>query len=268
MKPDSHACGTKYSANQANQHDICGKQTVSGDNLPELVRRAARSLADAQSSAEVLDARDQSMATYDAAKMAARMARRQGAHDDLVARCHRAQADALIIRSQAEIRLADEYDAAQERGDAAGPSTGRPKSVADDNAYSAADLGLRRDEIHDARKLRDAERDNPGLAERALNEMVEARQEPTRAELRRSVLAAVDDAARPSRGPSRRNPEWEPNPESDAVLTFIDACETLSKADPDAMAAWDRREVTRQRMLANARTAHGVLSTFMEASEC
>ncbi|SMG36625.1 MULTISPECIES: hypothetical protein [unclassified Paracoccus (in: a-proteobacteria)] len=55
--------------------------------------------------------------------------------------------------ARAEMRLAEEYDAAQERGEVAGPETGRPKSVGGDNAYSAADLGLRRDEIHEACKL-------------------------------------------------------------------------------------------------------------------
>jgi len=59
----------------------------------------------------------------------------------------------------AEMRLAEEYDAAQERGEAAtrqnNPGSGH---VGDDNMplATAADLGLRRDEIHEARKLRRA----------------------------------------------------------------------------------------------------------------
>lgn len=58
------------------------------------------------------------------------------------------------------IRLADEYDAAQERGEV-GQSGTRTDLVAGSNEVrpaTAADLGLRRDEIHEARKLRDAER--------------------------------------------------------------------------------------------------------------
>jgi hypothetical protein len=46
---------------------------------------------------------------------------RQGeeGHDELIAAVFRAQADALTIEAQAKRRLADEYDAAQERGDVA-----------------------------------------------------------------------------------------------------------------------------------------------------
>lgn len=58
-------------------------------------------------------------------------------------------------------RLADEYDAAQDRGEVA---TGRPKSVGDGDTFQAttSDLGLTRQEIHDARTLRDAEAADPG----------------------------------------------------------------------------------------------------------
>jgi hypothetical protein len=40
-------------------------------------------------------------------------------HDTLIAATHRAQADALEIEAKAKRRLADEYDAAQERGEVA-----------------------------------------------------------------------------------------------------------------------------------------------------
>ncbi|MFG6589992.1 hypothetical protein [Sulfitobacter sp. 1A12157] len=63
--------------------------------------------------------------------------------------------------------MAEEYDAAQDRGEVA--KDGKPKTVGGDNGIkpaTAADIGLRRDEIHDARKLRDAERDEPGIIQR------------------------------------------------------------------------------------------------------
>lgn len=43
----------------------------------------------------------------------------------------------------------------------------RDFGVAGDNAKpaTAADLGIRRDEIHEARKLRDAERAEPGIVQ-------------------------------------------------------------------------------------------------------
>ena len=59
------------------------------------------------------------------------------------------------------MRLAEEYDAAQERGEVRRDGQ-RGKAVVDGNGFSgpatAADLGLRRDEIHEARRMRDAER--------------------------------------------------------------------------------------------------------------
>ena len=83
---------------------------------------------------------------------------------DAMTKCCRssfAQADALMIEARAKMRLADEYDAAQDRGEVA--TVGQRSNVVGDNVSTAADLGLRRDEIHEARKLRDAERQSPGL---------------------------------------------------------------------------------------------------------
>lgn len=51
------------------------------------------------------------------------------------------------------MRLAEEYDAAQDRGEV--KRNGGDRSTVDDrNTASAADLGIRRDEIHEARKSR------------------------------------------------------------------------------------------------------------------
>jgi hypothetical protein len=64
------------------------------------------------------------------------------------------------------MRLAEEYDAAQERGEVAGH--GRSKVEAD-NVTTTAELGLRRDEIHAARRLHDAEAADPGVIQRTFN---------------------------------------------------------------------------------------------------
>ncbi|MEB3045649.1 hypothetical protein VCM43_18995 [Rhizobium sp. MJ21] len=82
------------------------------------------------------------------------------AHDELIAAAHRAQADALEIEAAAKRRLADEYDAAQERGEI-GQRTGRPqKDVPQENDFhppTAAEVGLSRKDVHEARLIRDAE---------------------------------------------------------------------------------------------------------------
>ena len=157
-------------------------------NLPALIDRAARMLAGARTAAEVLEAREVASFAYDAAKRASRFQRAKAAHDELIAATHRAQADALEIEALAKRRLADEYDAAQERGEVIGAHDGARKRVGDDNAIAtASELGLRRDQIHDARLIRDAEAADPGLVRRTLDARLARGEEPTRAALRRAA---------------------------------------------------------------------------------
>lgn len=153
-------------------------------SLPGLIDRAATMLSNAKTSAEVLEAREAAGLAYDVAKRAARLSRAKSAHDDLIAAAHRAQADALEIEAAAKRRLADEYDAAQARGDVAGH--GRSK-VEPANVTTAADLGLRRDQIHDARLIRDAEEADPGIVRRTLEEKLQRGEEPTRSAVRRAA---------------------------------------------------------------------------------
>ncbi|PJN95119.1 hypothetical protein CNY89_10365 [Amaricoccus sp. HAR-UPW-R2A-40] len=56
------------------------------------------------------------------------------------------------------MRLAEEYDDAQEQGEVAKLGDNLPSvgAVNANKPATAADLGLRRDKIHEARKLRDA----------------------------------------------------------------------------------------------------------------
>ena len=123
-------------------------------SLPGLIDRAASMLSKAKTSAEVLEAREAAGLVYDTAKRAARLGRAKAAHDDLVAAAHRAQAHALEIEAAAKRRLADEYDAAQAWGEVA--KRGWDSGVDKRNTTTAADLGLRHDQIHDARLIRNA----------------------------------------------------------------------------------------------------------------
>lgn len=98
--------------------------------------------------------------------------------------------------ARAEMRLAEEYDEAQARGEVAGHGRSKVEPV---NVTTAADLGLRRDEIHEARKLRDAERADPGVIQRAIDRMVDRGEEPTRAKgcpVNRLAWAEVQQAER------------------------------------------------------------------------
>lgn len=176
--------------------------SVASTSLPGLIDRAASALVNARSSAEVLEARDMAGVAYDAAKKAARLSKAKGAHDALIAAAHRAQADALEIEAKAKRRLADEYDAAQPKNAAV---AGRPKSVPDENAFTAAAVGLTRKDIHEARTIRDAEKADPGIVRRTLDEAIESGEEPTRAKVKRAVKA---------KSKRKRGPRFEPPQES------------------------------------------------------
>jgi len=171
-----------------------------GDALPDLIDRATSALSSARDSAEVLEARDMARVAYDAAKSAGRMARAKKAHETVISAVYRAQADALLIEARAKMRLADEYDAAQERGEVAKLGDNLPSVDASNAKPTAADLGLRRDEIHEARKLRNAEAQEPGATQAALSAMVERGEEPTKAKLRQD-LKPVDEKAKDDAAP-------------------------------------------------------------------
>lgn len=158
---------------------------TAASDLPSLIDRAASMLAAAKTAAEVLEAREFAGLAYDAAKRASRLSRAKSAHDELIAAAHRAQADALEIEAAAKRRLADEYDAAQARGEVA--KRGWESGVEKHNITTSADLGLRRDQIHDARLIRDAEIADPGIVRRTLDERLERGEEPTRSAVRRAA---------------------------------------------------------------------------------
>lgn len=182
-------------------------QNNTGLALTALVDRASKALAGARTAAEVLDARDMASVAYDAAKKAARLGKAKQAHDELIAAAYRAQADALEIEAQAKRRLADEYDAAQERGEVRTDGE-RGKAVPDQNGFSkpsASDVGLSRKDIHEARIIRDAEKESPGIIRQALDKMLESGGEPTKAGVRRAVL----ERARPQ---SKTPPPSKPAP--------------------------------------------------------
>ena len=192
-------------------------------DLPGLIERAATMLSGAKTAAEVLEAREAAGLAYDIAKRAARLKSAKTAHDDLIAAAHRAQADALEIEAAAKRRLADEYDAAQARGEVAKGSVRTDiVDVSNDvRPATSADLGLRRDQIHEARQLRDAENAEPGIVRRTLDERLEHGEEPTRTALRKMVTDAAMRGLRPERKPSRRNPLYVPPTPAQAAWQHV-----------------------------------------------
>lgn len=238
-------------------------------SLLSLVRRAADQLALATSAAEVLDARDMASAAYDAAKSAARFVKAKGAHDELLSKVHRAQADALEIEAMAKRRLADEYDAAQERGEVA--SVGQPSIVPEgnDKPATAADLGLSRKDIHEARQIRDAEVAEPGIISRTIMERLHAGHEPTKAAVRQAVIEVVSRPTATAPRMSRANPIHQPNPAYDAANRVIGSCttitETLSGSGPAFVIQGFLDAAMRARSIAKFIAARDALNNLLEA---
>jgi hypothetical protein len=163
-------------------------------NLPSLVSRAADQLAEAKTSAEVLEAKTTAGVAYDAAKSAGRIARMKEAHDDLIQKIYRSQAQCVIIEGEAQARLADEYDLAQEKGEVA--TAGQPKKSIIrglDNTLSPVDLGISPQRMHEARKVRDVLRKDPTAIEDKVNALVEQGLEPTKAAIREQLLHALEN---------------------------------------------------------------------------
>lgn len=206
----------------ATQYDV--------ESIPALIDRAAQELVNARSAGEVLEARDKASLAYDLAKKQARMHRAREAHDTLISAAHRAQARALEIESQAKMRLADEYDAAQERGEVQGHGGQGKREVAGSNLPSISELGLRKDQIHEARQFRDAEKAHPGIISQAINGKLDRGEEPTKAYLREVVTEAALDALRGGgKAPSRKNPIYNPSPMFDATAGLNGSCRRINE---------------------------------------
>ncbi len=92
---------------------------------------------------------------------------------------------------------------------------------------SAADLGLSRKDIHEARQIRDAERASPGIVREALDATLSAGGEPNRAAVREAVLAAINGGLGPEPTSSRKNPHYVHDPAFDAASKLTGCCRTI-----------------------------------------
>ncbi|MDG4874147.1 SAM-dependent methyltransferase [Mesorhizobium sp. WSM4935] len=178
--------------------------------LAQVIERARMLFDDG----DVASARMLASGVYDQAKAAGSYAARFHAGEHLIFKARKLQGDALLIEARAKITIATEWTAAQERGEAS--KGGRPKTVPDGNGFTAAEAGLTRKEIHDARKLADAERRDPGIVERVIAGRVAEGLEPSRANLR--VAIGTDTASADERG----NNLYETCPEAVHALLALE----------------------------------------------
>jgi hypothetical protein len=178
-------------------------------SLPALVDRAVATLANARTAAEVLEARERADFAYDMATRMIRLAKAKQAHDELISAALRSKGDALAIEAEANRRLADEYDAAQDRGEVASASV-RTDIVPDGNDVerpaTAAELGLSRKDIHEARIVRDAEAIEPGIVRRTIDQAIDAGHDPSKALVKNAALHVVRSDEAGSSSDNRKGP--------------------------------------------------------------
>ncbi|WP_379069237.1 hypothetical protein ACHMW4_04220 [Mesorhizobium sp. UC22_110] len=147
---------------------------VDANSIPSLIDRASRRLAEAKTSAEVLEAKA-------AAELALHYAKVTKAANE-------SHADCLRIITRAEIRMASEIDRGQAAGEVAKP--GRTANVpASDNRATLADLGVSRQRVGEWRKVAEAGEEK---VEQAISEALAEGRAPTKADVHRAAGVVKD----------------------------------------------------------------------------
>lgn len=149
------------------------QDTMDRESLPALLGRAGSRLLEAQSSAELLEAKKIAEAALHYAKV--------------TRAANETHADCIRIITRAEMRMADEIDAGQARGEIAGRGQGKN---ADRNVQAADisfdDLGVARQRVQEWREIRDAGEE---AIEEAISAALAEDRTPTKAEVLRAAKA-------------------------------------------------------------------------------
>lgn len=145
------------------------------DSLPALITMAGQRLLDARSSAEVLEAK--------------KMAEFSLHYSKVMKAANETHADCLRVITRAEMRMADEIDAGQARGEVASRRDGTAIRDSDHLASGKEvvryeDLGVRYDQVSNWRKVRDAGEE---AVERAIRAALEEDRAPVKADILRAV---------------------------------------------------------------------------------
>lgn len=138
--------------------------------LPALIDRATKRLAEARTSAEVLEAKNIAEAALHYAKVT-------NAANDTHADCLR-----MIVR--AEMRMANEIDAGQKRGDVSRRGDNRFTRVDRQDSAVYEELGIDHRRVSEWRDVRDA---GEQVVEEAISEALAEGRAPTKADIRRRV---------------------------------------------------------------------------------
>ncbi len=167
-----------------------------------------------------------SCGVYEEAKAAGAYARKVKASRVLVDKARGLQAEALKIESICYVAMADAVDAAQAKG--ALSRGGRPEKVQDADRFTLEEVGIDKRRLHEARKLRNAERAEPGFIERVVEARLDEGLEPSRASLKQAAGHAIGTktATKGERG-------------EDLYETPIEAVRTLLALESFVSSVWE-----------------------------
>jgi len=184
------------------------------EKLTPMIRRAADALAQAVTIADVHDAKRKASAAYDAATVIERHLRAAAEQVELIAEYRQAIGEALKLEFAAMVRIADECDAAQGRGELATQAHGGaniPHGVPNENTVlkTLTDIGLKRKLVHEARIVRDAEQAEPGIVVKTIDEKLKAGGAPIRTDVQRATKRIVD-REKAKTAPKQTAPHWQP----------------------------------------------------------
>lgn len=155
---------------------------IASSELADIVDRARQLLDEG----DVAKALSLSSVAYDQAKAAGDSGARVKASRELVDKARRMQADALTIESMCYVAMADAVDAAQANGQLA--RQGRPlEKVQGLDVFTLEDVGIDKRRLSEARKLRDAVREEPDF----VSHVVEARMAEGLSPTRGSIAHAI-----------------------------------------------------------------------------
>lgn len=136
------------------------------NGIPAIITRAADRLVAARSSAEVLEAKQ-------IAEMALHYAKVMKAANET-------HADCLRIITRAEIRMADEVDRGQRRGEVARAGDNQVVRSADDRPATLQELGVSKQRLSEWREIRDA---GPEVVEGAIQTALDEGRPPTKTDI-------------------------------------------------------------------------------------
>lgn len=215
--------------NIANQFVPALSSQVGAGTLPALVQRAAKQLASASTAAEILEARLSADIAYDEAKKTARMAQALAAHDELISKVHEAQGEALKIKAQASRLYYEETQAAIDRGEIPGRGGDRGNQHTGGKVEDAnfANPTQHKQINHEGKLIADAEKAEPGIVGRIVDERIASGQEPTKTALREAVIEAAKQGIKGESRPSNRNPNYIDDPAYKMLLQVLGPCRAL-----------------------------------------